>query len=134
MKGILKKIQSKSVPIAGIFVSIYILFLGLTNRLIFYIHPDYKWLAFTMSTILLVVSVFGLFFYHSHGKRNIFSRFVLVPALFVILIGVVIEPASLTSNTALRRGIDDDNSVLTPEPRYQQRERDGDGRVVTECV
>ena len=118
IKKLIELLKKKSVPIAGIFVSSYILFLSLTNQLIFYIHPDYKLLAIFMSIVLLIISLIGIIFYQQQ-HTNLLSKAVLIPAIIVFLLGVVIKPTSLTSNTALRRGIDEEASVLTKNSHIQ---------------
>src|ERR1044072_9034017 len=93
-------LKSKSTPISGLLLSIYLLFLNITDKLTYYIHPDYKILAFVMSIILLFTSAYGIFFYHSHESTKSFSlqKYILLISIFVFILGTAIAPAALTSN------------------------------------
>ena len=110
-----ENLSAKLVCISGMLVSGYLIYLALTDKLTFYIHPDYKILATTMSSMLFGICILGLFFYKPHDHqittRNLLT--IVIPCLLVAIFGFSLQPTGLTSNTALRRGLDNDNVSFT---------------------
>lgn len=111
MKKILHFIQSKIISLCAIFIGLYILYLSISDKLSFYIHPDYKIFATIMAVFIIVFGIASIFIKHNHFENIPLYR-VIIPMLLIVLLGFLLPPAGLTSNTALRRGLDNDTSTI----------------------
>lgn len=101
----------KSISLSGILVGGYLVFLFLANKITFYIHPNYIFFALLMGIILIGVNIYGLFFYNVSSVKTAVR--ILFPTLIICVLGFLLTPTPLTSNTALRRGLETNSLGIT---------------------
>lgn len=97
--------------------AVYVLYLGVTNRLGLYIHPRYEVFTLVMAGIALLMALASQstdesHAGHTHDKEGVH---VSIPLAVVLLVALVLPAQSLSSSTVSQRSTDAGSLVATTE-------------------
>jgi len=108
---------SKLQSIVLIAVSLYVLQLGITDDLDFYIHPRYIIFTFAMASIGLVLMLTSYTSEHDeHNAGHKSGRLAMIP-LGLMLLFALLPAKSLTSSTVTQRSTDAGSIVTTSDSK-----------------
>ncbi len=95
-------------------VTSYILYLGFTDQLNFYIHPRYIVFTVVMSVVALILLLLNSYFSTTEdSEHNHLSKLALLPLGLIVISALLLPVKSLTSATVSQRSTDSGSIVAT---------------------